>query len=273
LHGDVFTDDVWRWRRDLFIRNETCIEKCPDAVFLDIRGTLTVNASNRASRPMLSLATSLQNSPESTALAVDDPAPLVNCWKHYWRYDLPVVSPPYWHGSVQRRIMQALGGDRASKSNPLVVCRTAPSPMLGRGFNNNTYVNITWAGNAVLYEPVAPEPKGDWYYFVMDYGPYVHGKPKDYRHIYGFEENTNGMKLALRLGLNRYRERITNAFAWYYDGKVVITKWLGHVLERHGDYRYRLLHRIRWRVYNSPTWYQEFEDVTHHVTVQKWSVL
>lgn len=156
--GNVYVDTIWRWRRSLFIRDPDLYATAPDAAFLRITGDLRIDTSNRASRPLLSLSSNITPGPIGGPQATDISPPLNAAWRHYWRFDLPATSSPYWHGTLPRDILQELPRGPTATTGPAVSVRCAPAPMLGRGWNNNLTVTTEWIGTELLYEPAPINP-------------------------------------------------------------------------------------------------------------------
>jgi hypothetical protein len=158
LSGSLFTDQQWTWRRSVWRRDEDIYNQARAACFAFISGSLQVDASNRASRPMLSIANDIQSAEEAADFLADATAPSSHAWRHYWRYELPPAVAPYWHGSIERRILQPLSASTSAGAGRAVMLRTSPSPMKGRGFNNNTTIKTNFQGYEALYEPVGMRP-------------------------------------------------------------------------------------------------------------------
>lgn len=160
-HGSYFQDDDLSWGRFVYSLKENATKIGEIYAFAIIDPTMTIQASHRASRPMLSIITSacitdstdaVQNTtaPVTEGIAPSAPTQSRKAQSHYWRYKIPRTTPPYFNTVKPRKIVRDLvksSSLQLTSTNARLVLLLAPRPMFGRGFNNNNTVSSTLAAD------------------------------------------------------------------------------------------------------------------------------
>lgn len=171
-----FHDVTLAWRRTVYKLAQAIDQDLIEPAIISFEGTLTVESSTRGSRPMFSLimrnylGDSNSTSLTTTANPVDkvppaSPPTIKGCQSLYWRYKIPADTAPYYNAIKLRIILRNLARlstiDAAGNMTRAVII-TAPRPMFGRGFNNNTSVVTQLTGTPDIYQilPQVPPHSG-----------------------------------------------------------------------------------------------------------------
>jgi hypothetical protein len=160
--AEFFNDTLWLWGRRRFKLATPFAPGKFEPIILHMSGTLTVDASHRASRPMFSvLARSYLGVATNPDFATLRP-PLTRTISFYWRYRPRAYAPPYFHGTLDR-IMYAVLNTRSTYQQFVqpthCVITFANRPMKGKAYNNNTTVHTESNITPALYmiRPAAVE--------------------------------------------------------------------------------------------------------------------
>lgn len=153
--GDLYSDTYLSWRYKHWSIPEANAKGKKPPVWIVVTGSLVVAASNRGSRPMFSLmlrATrgDFADTAELDYLPTDQAAK-----SYFWRYVVPDTPPPYFSATKPRRIVARVKGGPGPFYEPDVGIQISPRPMMGRGYNNNTAVTVTWNGTEKCLIPNA----------------------------------------------------------------------------------------------------------------------
>lgn len=161
-----FYDSYLVWQTTLFILKNPISNDTDEPAILFWNPTITINTDHRGSRPMLSVLMrswiERVGSPELTTL--DTPTYKTyppgqqktrQVKSLYWRYVVPVTAPPFFSLSQPRRIIQNLLkaasiGTEQDMQRARVV--SAPRPVFGRGFNNNTTIQTSVTNKPRIYQ-------------------------------------------------------------------------------------------------------------------------
>ena len=147
-----FKDTLWRWRRSIWRMAFPIGSKHGACFFVALDGSIKIDTSNRASRPMLSLRVRLRAAAASATLTADASPPAANVSSLYWRFVIPRSAAPYYHANIQRHELLTASKGVALGAGEYLSVTEAPHPMNGTGYNNNTSVSTEWQGSAVVYE-------------------------------------------------------------------------------------------------------------------------
>jgi hypothetical protein len=149
-----FVDRYLVWRK-VFFKPQALSHAAPISRCVMLWETvITMDASSRGSRPMLSLHARATLCRSGAPDLTEAPPPTEKKTIFYWRFRMPNGGPPYYFANAPRRIVKPLSrfaliqgaGDNQS------FCITAANrPMLGRGFNNNDFVRTSFDSNPKLY--------------------------------------------------------------------------------------------------------------------------
>jgi hypothetical protein len=132
------------------------------------KGTMTIDADTRASRPMLSvIAKAILTDQDYPGGDTNQPPthPMISL---YWLFKVPDTSPPYYHATIPiaRKAVLNKHIDAPPGIEPArIIMLTAARPMLGIGYNNNTSVTTSYAELGQIYQLMPclnepPEPGG-----------------------------------------------------------------------------------------------------------------
>lgn len=169
----AFRDLDWTWRKTLFRLAAPITPNQFEPTILHLAGPIVVDADRRGSRPMFSVVARVyigdENNPDISTLR----PPLTRAFNFLWRYRPPPASPPYYH-VTDDRILYASVNSRATYqpfanlTHALVT--SAPMPMKGRRFNNNTRVSTAAYLTPTLYQlrPAAVLPASP---IAYEFGP------------------------------------------------------------------------------------------------------
>jgi hypothetical protein len=140
------------------------------------KGTMTIDADTRASRPMLSvIAKAILTDQDYPGGDTNQPPahPMISL---YWLYKVPDTSPPYYHATVPiaRKAVLNKHIDAPPGIVPArIIMLTAARPMLGIGYNNNTSVTTSYAEAGAIYQlmPCLKEPPepGGWLEITLEW--------------------------------------------------------------------------------------------------------
>lgn len=164
LSGGYFRDTFLKWRRLTFSVSQPKAAASEVPLILSWVARIDISASNRASKPMLSLQMIAKHGSAATGFAVSLDAPIAKKTNFYWRFAIPPSVAPYYNSYQIRRITRVLNGrmksDGTTPDTSLTIA-AAPRPMLGRGFNNNTAVDSAVTGDPVVmsFSPCLNEPQ------------------------------------------------------------------------------------------------------------------
>lgn len=166
LVADIYYDTSLTWQRSIFALNEPLTGSTMANAILKFNPTMEVNTDHRGSRPMLSYIvrcyltdeTGAANPPVTSPtedIAVSGPGVGRGSISKYWRYVMPMTAAPFFHTTQQMKMTAQLSNiarieDAASLSHAIVI--TAPRPMFGRGFNNNTTVETILSGTPEIWQ-------------------------------------------------------------------------------------------------------------------------
>lgn len=164
--GSYFADSLLKWSHAIYDLTESPVASVPFNGIIDHIGAVTIEASNRGSRPMLSVLSRVNRGEQASPPLQSLAPPIMSALSDYWRYKFPASNPPYMHLEYARRVARYLPANILDSSGSALSIAFALRPMLGRGFNNNTSISTRWRGNSTLWllrDPFA----GFW---MVDYG-------------------------------------------------------------------------------------------------------
>ncbi len=164
--GGLFCDTLLVWCRTTYRLEEAIGQDKKNPAIISYGGTLTVEGDMRGSRPMLSLILRCYLTDEAgaalttTANPADGVPPSApptarGCNSIYWRYILPATTAPFFNTIKLRKILRnlaAIASIETSGDMTRAVIMSAPRPMFGRGFNNNTAINSSLTGAPNIYQ-------------------------------------------------------------------------------------------------------------------------
>lgn len=162
----LFCDTLLVWSRTVYNLQTPIAQDMREPAIVTYDGTLTVAANYRGSRPMLSLVLrcyltdatgAALTTTDNPVLAVPPASPptVRGCNSFYWRYIIPATVAPFFNTVRLRKILRDLAKIStvgAAGDMTKAVIMTAPRPMFGRGFNNNTAINSSLAGTPDIYQ-------------------------------------------------------------------------------------------------------------------------
>lgn len=126
--------------------------KYPPAWLL-AKGAVSVTASHRGARPFFSLVIRAKRGTEEESAEQELDPPTAKVKSHYWRYIVPLSSPPYYRDTVQRRVVQRVPLPNGGTLRNWITTLTSPRPLMGKQYNNNQEVRSEWQGNERLMLP------------------------------------------------------------------------------------------------------------------------
>lgn len=152
-----FIDGHLTWNRTVYKIDRRTTKKKAEPALIYWETNVNVNADARGSKPMFSTVlrcymttddgepiTTLKNPVEKIPVHAEPNER--GCTSLYWRYRIPAGDYPYWHGSIKRTMLKNLPTistiDEGGTINRAVVC-SAPRPMFGHAFNNNTGISTS----------------------------------------------------------------------------------------------------------------------------------
>jgi len=151
---NLWHDASWRWRKTVFsLMGAKPANNLPPLLWRT-EGTISVNATTRASRPMFSLLMRGHLVGASSPWDTDLTPPAQPATSLYWRYPPPDTPPPYYSAKLARRNIVVLN-DRATKDDTpdlqRAIVKSSVRPMLGHGYNNNMSVTTSYDGTSELF--------------------------------------------------------------------------------------------------------------------------
>jgi hypothetical protein len=158
-----WTDQFWTWEIAKFalLKPRPASQHLPIAITCS--GQVTVAASDRGSRPMFSLLMKPFICTDGLAASLDLSPPIEDSISLYYRYRLPVTTPPYFHSQKARYASVAVSKNYAvseGSDQDILLVKFGIRPMFGLGFNNNTNVENSFEGALRAYQlnPCAQVP-------------------------------------------------------------------------------------------------------------------
>lgn len=153
--GDQWNDNSLTWRRttSYLMTNGTKPAELP--IIWATEGTMTVDASDRPSRPMLSLKVKAFLSDIESTLTSPISPPLDPAISLYWPYEIPPSVAPFYHAQIPIIRKEVLNGSIIDTSTTLperLTVLTAPFPMQGKGYNNNTSVTTSYTDQEYIFQ-------------------------------------------------------------------------------------------------------------------------
>jgi hypothetical protein len=153
--GTEFMDTWLRWRKLEYTADAIKDSGGEMRVVVKWDSIITIQSSSRPSRPMFSLNMKAAICHETGSPLDSTEPPIMALTSLYWRLAIPPYSPPYYSDTAYRPIVKPLikiakhFGAGATKSYLLNV---ANRPMMGRGFNNNDWVETHLQNDPELWE-------------------------------------------------------------------------------------------------------------------------
>lgn len=149
-HGEKiagqFHDSTWTWRTDHYTTPRPTGAAYNSHAAIKIEENITITASHRPSRPMASLMVRLRVAPADNDYLSGANPPRALSDSLYSRYKPKITPPPYYSTTIQSTYLTAIKA-RTDGTPPAMLTHaaltTAPRPMFGRGFNNNTSITTT----------------------------------------------------------------------------------------------------------------------------------
>lgn len=157
--GTLFADVAWRWRKIVYKANAVKLDKGEERVLMRWDVRIDIAAAARGSRPMVSLNLHAALSTDTGGALSSTEPPLMNKTTFYWRWKVPPSSPPYYNSFQVRREVKPLARILKKTGTGLYtryVVNAGNRPMMGRGFNNNDFVNTAMTGDPELWEIKPP---------------------------------------------------------------------------------------------------------------------
>jgi len=146
-----FRDTRLEWATWFFQRPANSAAGEPAPMLLNIQGALVVSASNRTSRPMLSLCVHIdignQTFIEGWAVVPTTKSPNGT----YWSYERPEFMWQEEFTIYPRNIWLPISIEKPLDPNDKIGIRVSPRPMRGSGYNNNTRVETSFLPDLRLY--------------------------------------------------------------------------------------------------------------------------
>lgn len=164
MNGIYFKDTFLKWRRLTYQFSNPKAPASEMPMVMSWLARIDIAASNRASKPMLSLQLQAYHGNAAIGFAVSLAAPVTKRTNYYWRFAIPPSVPPYYNAYQVRRITRALNGRIKSDGttpDTSITLTASPRPMLGRGYNNNDTVSTVVTGDPAIYSfsPCLGEPQ------------------------------------------------------------------------------------------------------------------
>jgi hypothetical protein len=193
LEGE-FRDSLLVWRRANYELLNPCTFGAVEPTFIEVNGSITAFADQRGSRPMLSWVAKTWNVAEDSARRTTTEPPTVKKWSWYYRYKLPRASFPYYEKSDLKQAVRTMRQPKHEEDSGTLthsVVLTAPRPMYGRGFNNNTAVTTQLDLNVNIWQiEIKPHDGADEYVSLITLqgehtGAYFIGTGADYPKVQG----------------------------------------------------------------------------------------
>jgi len=161
LTGDTFFDVLLKWKRSIFALKNSFSHDSKEPLFLKMTGSLTASADLRPSRAMVSAIIKRWIVQAGSSRLTTTEAPTIKPLQVYYRYRTPRGDAPYFNYVYSTEIIKSI---RAAKfyeeTGTLSKCvvLTAPMPMMGKRFNNNSQVNTTLNNTVELWQIKKSKP-------------------------------------------------------------------------------------------------------------------
>jgi len=152
---NTFKDYALRWRRSIFKLSNPCLKGDTEPVYLSLVGNIYVEADVRPSRAMLSAIIKHWLVKNTSDRLTTVEAPTSKPISALWRYKTPRGEAPYFNLVHPLRTiynMRAKTHEESAGGLKHCVILTAPMPMMGKRFNNNTYVTTALDAEPQLFQ-------------------------------------------------------------------------------------------------------------------------
>lgn len=153
--GGTFSDTLLRWKRTVLSLLNPFARSQAEPLFVKIVGTITATADQRPSRAMISIVIKHWLTLGSSTRLTTTEAPVVKPKSAYWRYITPRGVAPYFNLTKNIQLVYWLRGiDYEELGGDLTKCvlLTAPMPMMGKRFNNNTAISTSLTSTIELWQ-------------------------------------------------------------------------------------------------------------------------
>lgn len=153
--GTHYEDAVLRWRKIQYECNAINEPDVADRVVMRWDLTIDAETSSRGSRPMFSLNIFGVIAKTGAPALTQNTPPILKKTQLYWRFAIPKGHAPFYHEAQVRKVVKALS--RIAKKQGAgtgvgIILSASNRPMMGRGYNNNDFVETTLTGDPELWE-------------------------------------------------------------------------------------------------------------------------
>lgn len=154
--GGYFTDTNLRWIDCTRTLGDTADnpEIYPVLLYLDY--TFTATASARGSRPMFSFLIRFMIQTNKTWTSGDQTPPTKSDRSLYYPYEPPIGSAPFYSATLQRKLVIVPKKKHIEIDTSYARAKIAIRPLFGRGYNNNTSVDVSATGTLKFLSPRQP---------------------------------------------------------------------------------------------------------------------